>query len=92
MARFSLKAKLYRKLANAVVKLTGHGSWFFARHLAPGHRDILQRYLGRYRLHLDTTYPIESTIWLFGYYDDMMMRFAEVLPGIKNNRIALSMK
>jgi len=24
--------------------------------------------------------------------DDMMMRFAEVLPGIKNNRIALSMK
>jgi len=24
--------------------------------------------------------------------DDMMMRFAEVLPGIKNNRITLSMK
>lgn len=24
--------------------------------------------------------------------DDMMIRFAEVLPGIKNNRIALSMK
>ena len=24
--------------------------------------------------------------------DDMMMRFAEVLPGIQNNRIALSMK
>ena len=24
--------------------------------------------------------------------DDMIMRFAEVLPGIKNNRIALSMK
>ncbi|MCX5702585.1 MAG: hypothetical protein NTW64_06415 [Candidatus Omnitrophica bacterium] len=24
--------------------------------------------------------------------DDMMMRFAEVLPGIKNNRIVLSMK
>jgi len=24
--------------------------------------------------------------------DDMMMRFAEVLPGIRNNRIALSMK
>jgi hypothetical protein len=24
--------------------------------------------------------------------DDMVMRFAEVLPGIKNNRIALSME
>lgn len=83
MARFGFPQQLYRRLAQNVVRLTGRGSWFFAQHLPVGYRDILEKYLGRYRFHIDTTYPIESTLWLFGYYDDMMMRFleAKLKPG-----------
>lgn len=83
MAHFGFKERLYRRLARTVANLTKRGHWFFARRLPSGRRELLQKYLGRYRFHIDSTYPIESTIWLFGEYDDMMMRFlkAELKPG-----------
>ena len=75
MASFGFKERLYKHLARTVVFGTRHGAWFFARHLPVGRREVLQKYLGRYQFHIDSTYPIESSIWLFGEYDPMMMRF-----------------
>ncbi|HEY9300044.1 MAG TPA: FkbM family methyltransferase [Phormidium sp.] len=55
--------------------LTGRGAGKFATILPKGQRYLVKNYCGLYKFYVDTTYPIEASVWLCGVYDMVTTKF-----------------
>jgi FkbM family methyltransferase len=56
-------------LVKLFVNLTGRGGGKFVRLLPKAQQHLVKNYAGNFQLQVDTTYPIEATVWLAGAYD-----------------------
>lgn len=69
----------YSKLLQIGVRtfcsLTGKGGGKFAKLLPAGQTDRISNYCRNLRFNVDTTYPMESSVWLAGVYDVTATRF-----------------
>lgn len=76
-------SKCLQIIVRAIVILTGKGGGKFAKLLPPNQQYLVSNYCGIYKFHVDTTYPMESAIWLSGVYEVGTTKFLrEVLhPG-----------
>lgn len=62
-------------IVRAISILTGRGGGKFAKLLPPNQNYLVNRYCGIYKFNVNTTYPIESTIWLSGRYEVVTTKF-----------------
>ncbi len=69
----SLSIFLWSKVLQIIVRfittLAGKGGGKFAKLLPPHQKYLVNNYCGIYKFNVDTTYPMESTIWLSGVYE-----------------------
>lgn len=68
-------SNIYRLFVRLISRLTGRGVGKFAPILPKGQRYIVKNYCGLYNFYVDTTYPIESAVWLGGVYDMVTTKF-----------------
>ena len=68
-------SNIYRLIVRLISGLTGRGAGKFATILPKGQRYLVKNYCGLYNFYVDTTYPIESSVWLGGVYDIVTTRF-----------------
>jgi FkbM family methyltransferase len=65
--------RAYSRLLQIIVrifcKLTGKGGGKFAKFLPKDQRFLIPNYCGNLNFEVDTTYPMESSVWLAGVYD-----------------------
>ena len=65
--------RVYSRLLQIIVrifcKLTGKGGGKFAKFLPKGQNFLIPNYCGNLNFEVDTTYPMESSVWLAGVYD-----------------------
>jgi FkbM family methyltransferase len=57
--------------------LTGRGGGKFVRFLPKAQHHLVKNYAGNFQLQVDTTYPIEASVWLAGVYDLTTTRFLQ---------------
>jgi FkbM family methyltransferase len=69
----SIFIRAYSRLLQIIVRifcrLTGKGGGKFAKFLPKGQRFLIPNYCGNLKFEVDTTYPMESSVWLAGVYD-----------------------
>jgi len=70
-----LLSNIFRLVVKVISRLTGRGAGKFATILPKGQTYLVKNYCGLYNFHVDTTYPIESSIWLCGSYDLVTTKF-----------------
>ncbi len=58
-----------RLLARTINKLVGRSAGKLSPYLPPGQIYQVDNYCGEFKFNIDTTYLIESTVWLSGVYD-----------------------
>ncbi|MFB2897602.1 FkbM family methyltransferase [Aerosakkonemataceae cyanobacterium BLCC-F50] len=66
---------IYRLIVRTISLLTGRGAGKFATILPKGQSYLVKNYCGLYNFNVDTTYPIESSVWLCGVYDMVTTKF-----------------
>lgn len=71
----SLWSKVLRIIVKAITILTGKGGGKFARLLPANQKYLVNNYCGNYKFNIDTTYPMESAIWLSGVYEVATTKF-----------------
>ncbi|MBD2122987.1 FkbM family methyltransferase [Trichocoleus sp. FACHB-262] len=64
-------------LVKLFVKLTGRGGGKFVRFLPKSQQHLVKNYAGNFQLQVDTTYPIEASVWLASTYDPTTTRFLQ---------------
>lgn len=76
-------SNIYRLIVRIISRLTGRGTGKFATILPKGQRYLVKNYCGRYNFYVDTTYPIEASVWLSGVYDIVTTNFLRkvIRPG-----------
>ncbi|MBE9226770.1 FkbM family methyltransferase [Phormidium sp. LEGE 05292] len=76
-------SNIYRSIVKIISLLTGRGAGKFATILPKGQRYLVKNYCGLYNFYVDTTYPIEASIWLGGVYDIVTTNFLHkvIRPG-----------
>jgi FkbM family methyltransferase len=76
-------SNILRLIVRIVSRLTGKGTGKFATLLPRGQHYLVKNYCGFYNFHVDTTYPIESSVWLGGVYDMVTTKFLRqvIRPG-----------
>jgi FkbM family methyltransferase len=67
--------RIFVRLLTAMTKGKGGGN--FATLLPKGQTFLVENYCGNFKFNVDTTYPIEGTIWLSGVYDIRTTRFLQ---------------
>jgi FkbM family methyltransferase len=75
------QAKAYglRLVAQGLTQLTGRGAGRLAPWLPPGQVYQVPNYCGGFKFNIDTTYPMESTVWLGGTYDRPTTQFLQTV-------------
>ncbi|MFB2839685.1 FkbM family methyltransferase [Floridanema evergladense] len=68
-------SNIYRFIVKIIFWLTGRGAGKFATILPKSQTYLVKNYCGLYNFYVDTTYPIESSIWLCGIYDMVTTKF-----------------
>ena len=75
----SIFIRAYSRLLQIIVrifcKLTGKGGGKFAKFLPRGQIFLIPNYCGNLKFEVDTTYPMESSVWLAGVYDVTTTKF-----------------
>ncbi|MFB2918263.1 FkbM family methyltransferase [Aerosakkonema sp. BLCC-F2] len=66
---------ILRLIVKLVFVFTGKGGGKFANLLAKGKTYTVKNYAGKYKFNVDTTYPIEASVWLGGVYDVVTTKF-----------------
>jgi FkbM family methyltransferase len=61
--------QILQTIVRSLVRVTGRGGGKFLPLLPKGQRFLVQDYCGSLKVQIDTTYPIESILWLSGSYD-----------------------
>jgi FkbM family methyltransferase len=76
-------SNIYRLIVRIISRLTGRGAGKFATILPKGQSYLVKNYCGIYNFYVDTTYPIESSVWLCGVYDMVTTKFLRkvIRPG-----------
>lgn len=76
-------SNIYRLIVRIISRLTGRGAGKFATILPKGQSYLVKNYCGVYNFYVDTTYPIESSVWLGGVYDIVTTKFLRkvIRPG-----------
>lgn len=80
-------SRMYCRALQAFVRTlshwTGRGGGKFAALLPKGETFLLPNYFQRLQFQVDTTYPIEATLWLTGVYDRQTTHFLQTVlqPG-----------
>ena len=72
-----LYSQLLQILVRLFVRLTGRGGGKFVRFLPKAQHHLVKNYAGNFQLQVDTTYPIEASVWLAGVYDLSTTRFLQ---------------
>jgi len=72
-----LYSQLLQILVRLFVRLTGRGGGKFVRFLPKAQHHLVKNYAGNFQLQVDTTYPIEASVWLAGVYDLTTTRFLQ---------------
>ena len=71
--------KIYNRFLQIIVRflcrVTGKGGGKFAKLLAPGQTYLINDYCNNLNLQVDTSYPMESSIWLSGVYEVVTTQF-----------------
>jgi FkbM family methyltransferase len=71
--------RIYHQFLQIIVRLlcrlTGKGGGKFTRLLVPGQTYLINNYCGNLNLNIDTSYPMESSIWLAGVYEVITTKF-----------------
>jgi FkbM family methyltransferase len=73
----TLYSQLLQIFVKLFVKLTGRGGGKFVRFLPKGQQHVVRNYAGNFQLQVDTTYPIEASVWLAGVYDLTTTQFLQ---------------
>lgn len=66
---------ILRITVRVISALTGRGAGKFATLLPKGQKYLVRKYCGIYKFNVDTTYPMEASIWLCGVYDIVTTNF-----------------
>lgn len=66
-------------MARVVTRLLGRGAGKLAPWLPKGQIYQVQDYCGEFKFNIDTTYPMESTVWLSGVYDRTTTEFLKTV-------------
>ncbi|MEO8893972.1 MAG: FkbM family methyltransferase [Coleofasciculaceae cyanobacterium] len=73
--------KFYNRLLQTIIRflcgITGKGGGKFAKLLAPGQTYLINNYCGNLNLQIDTSYPMEASIWLAGVYEVITTKFLQ---------------
>ena len=76
--KFNLAVFVWSKILQIIVRpiaiLTGRGGGKFAQLLPPNQNYLVTNYCG-YKFNINTTYPMESAIWLSGTYEVTTTKF-----------------
>ena len=76
--KFNLVVFVWSKILQIIVRpiaiLTGRGGGKFAKLLPPNQNYLVTNYCG-YKFNINTTYPMESAIWLSGTYEVTTTKF-----------------
>jgi hypothetical protein len=75
----STYSRMLRLIVRTVTQLIGRGAGKIAPLLPPGQTDQVQGYCNEFQFNVDTTYPIESTIWLSGIDDRQTTQFLKTV-------------
>lgn len=70
-------SQLLQIFVKLFVKLTGRGGGKFVRFLPKAQNYLVKNYAGNFQLQVNTTYPIEASVWLAGMYDPTTTRFLQ---------------
>jgi len=72
-----------RTCVQSLFRLTGRGGGRFAQLLPKGETFLMQNYCRDLNFQIDTTYPMEATLWLTGVYESQTTAFlrAVLRPG-----------
>ncbi|HEY9747531.1 MAG TPA: hypothetical protein V6C63_02430, partial [Allocoleopsis sp.] len=73
----TLYSQLLQIFVKLFVKLTGRGGGKFVRFLPKAQNYLVKNYAGNFQLQVNTTYPIEASVWLAGVYDPTTTRFLQ---------------
>jgi FkbM family methyltransferase len=66
-----------RLIAQTATRFVGRGAGKLAPWLPIGQTYIVDQYCGEFKFNIDTTYPMEGTVWLGGTYDRQTTKFLQ---------------
>lgn len=66
---------ILRLIVRLIFTFTGRGGGKLAPLLPKGQKFLVKGYGGRYKFNVDTTYPMEGSVWLCGVYDVVTTKF-----------------
>ncbi len=66
---------ILRLIVRSISALTGKGGGKFVALLPKKQTYLVNKYSGQYKFKVDTTYPIEASVWLGGVYDVVTTNF-----------------
>lgn len=73
--------RIYHRLLQIIIRLlcqlTGKGGGKFTKLVAPGQTYLLNNYCGNLNFQVDTSYPMEASIWLSGVYEAVTTKFLQ---------------
>jgi FkbM family methyltransferase len=64
-------------IAQTATQLIGRGAGKLAPWLPIGQTYLVDQYCGEFKFNIDTTYPMEGTVWLGGIYDRQTTKFLQ---------------
>ena len=73
----SLWSRFLQLVVKSLAILTGKGGGKFAKLLPPNQHYLVTNYCGIYKFNVDTTYPMESAVWLSGVYEVVTTKFLQ---------------
>lgn len=68
-------SKLLQITIRFLCRLTGKGGGKFAQLIPPGQTYLLSNYFGNLNFQVDTSYPMETSVWLAGVYEIITTNF-----------------
>lgn len=75
--------QIYNRFLQIIVRLlcraTGKGGGKFAKLLAPGQAYLIDNYCNNLNFQVNTSYPMESSIWLAGVYEVVTTQFLKAV-------------
>jgi FkbM family methyltransferase len=73
--------KIYNRLLQLIIRLlcrvTGKGGGKFTKLVVPGQTYLINNYCGNLNFQVDTSYPMEASIWLSGVYEVVTTKFLQ---------------
>ncbi len=78
-----ISLKIYNRFLQIIVRLlcraTGKGGGKFTKLLAPGQTYLMDNYCNNLNFQVNTSYPMESSIWLAGVYEVVTTQFLKAV-------------